>query len=177
MASEYVGELKKWIAQITTEAGRQNFVGLTRVVDLVSKNFGVQPSEVAIFALATDERFLRFVVPEALKSMGLIPLSSANSLAARTAREKRPEVINHFAFVPHASVFEAVPIGDQRGEPIQKIMSVPIVLDKKLVGVMQVSRKGKTGAEAGPDFTPTQLRELKAMADTVAVCVPLVERN
>jgi hypothetical protein len=86
-------------------------------------------------------------------------------------------VINHFAFVPHASVFEAVPIGDQRGEPIQKIMSVPIVLDKKLVGVMQVSRKGKTGAEAGPDFTPMQLRELKAMADSVAVCVPLVDKN
>jgi hypothetical protein len=174
MPSEYIGELKKWMATVSTSAAQGDFVGLTRTVELISRNFAVQPHEVAIFTLAPDERFLQFVVPEALKVVGMIPLSSTNSLAARTAREKRAEIVNHFAFVPHASVFEAVPIPEGRSEPIQKIMSAPIVLDRKLVGVIQVSRKGKTAAEAGPDFTHPQLRELKAIADSLAQCLLLI---
>ena len=149
-------------------------MGLNRVVDMISKNFGVQPHEVAILAITPDDRFLRFVVPEKLQNVGQIPLTSTNSLAARTVREKRPEVINHFAVVPHSSVFEAVPIVQQeRGEPIQKIMSVAITHDKKIIGVLQISRKGKTAAEAGADFTHSQLRELKTVADVMAPCLPL----
>jgi hypothetical protein len=177
MPSEYVGELKKWVTQLAGADASGGGIGLARAVDLISKTFAVQPHEVAIFALATDERFLRFVVPEPLKLVGTIPLTSGNSLAARTAREKRAEIVNHFAFVPHASVFEAVPISEERGEPIQKIMSAPMTIDKKLVGVIQISRKGKTAAEAGPDFTHTQLRELKLIADTIAPCVPMLARE
>ncbi|HUO35883.1 MAG TPA: GAF domain-containing protein [Candidatus Acidoferrum sp.] len=176
MQSEYIGELKKWMATISHNAAQGEFVGLTRAVELISRNFAVQPHEVAIFTLGTDERFLQFVVPEALKVVGMIPLSSTNSLAARTAREKRAEIINHFAVVPHASVFEAVPIAEERGDPIQKIMSAPILLNQKLVGVIQVSRKGKTAAEAGPDFTHPQLRELKMIADSLSHCMPMVVR-
>ena len=107
-----------------------------------------------------------------LRTVGQIPLSSTNSLAARTVREKRPELINHFSVVPHASVFEAVPIAEeQRGDPIQKIMSSPIQSSGKVIGVIQVSRKGKAMTDAGPDFTHPQLRELKLIADALAPCI------
>jgi len=56
-------------------------------------------------------------------------------------------------------------------------MSAPILLDRKIVGVIQVSRKGKTASDAGPDFTHPQLRELKAVADTLAECIPMIGRN
>jgi len=177
MQSEYLGELKKWMITVAESAEEGSFVGLTRAVELISRNFAVQPHEVAIFIVANDEKFLQFVVPEALKVVGMIPLSSTNSLAARTGREKRAEIVNHFAFVPHASVFEAVPIAEERGDPIQKIMSAPIILDRKLVGVIQVSRKGKSAADAGPDFTHPQLRELKTIADTLAHCMPMIGKN
>lgn len=76
--------------------------------------------------------------------------------------------------VPHASVFEAVPIAEERrGDPIQKIMSSPILASGKVVGVLQVSRKGKAASDAGPDFTHPQLRELKLIADAIAPCVVL----
>ena len=110
MPSEYVGELKKWAAELVRKNTAGDFVGFNRAVDLVSKNFALQPHEVAIFAMTPDERFLYFVVPEKLKEVGRIPLTSTNSLAARTVREKRPEIINHFSVVPHSSVFEAVPL-------------------------------------------------------------------
>ncbi|HKS82722.1 MAG TPA: GAF domain-containing protein [Candidatus Acidoferrales bacterium] len=172
MASEYIGELKKHIGEVIRESDAGETVHLKRVVELISKNFAVQSHEVAILALATDTRFLRFVQPENLRTVGQIPLSSTVALASRTVREKRPEIVNHFSFVPHASVFEAVPIADdQRGEPIQKIMSSPITFNNKVVGVIQVSRKGKTAAEAGPDFTHPELRELKGIADILAPCI------
>jgi len=174
MPSEYVSEVKKWATELARKGASGEFVGLNRAVDLISKNFAVQPHEVAIFCLADDPRFLRFLIPEKLQEVGRIPLSSTNSLAARTAREKRPEIINHFSVVPHASVFEAVPLAEeQRGDPIQKIMSAPITLEKKVIGVIQVSRKAKTAAQAGPDFTHGELRELKTIADALAPCLSL----
>jgi len=174
MANENIAELRKWVGELLRKSESGENVGLNRVVDLISKNYAVQHHEVAIFVLSDDARFLKFVVPEKLQTVGQIPLTSTNSLAARTAREKRPEIINHFSVVPHASVFEAVPLTEeQRGEPIQKIMSAPMLFEKKIMGVIQISRKGSTSAEAGPDFTPPELRELRTIAETVAPCLPL----
>jgi hypothetical protein len=178
MASEYLGDLKKHLGELAHPSASGDPVQLNRAVELISKNFAVQPHEVAILALASDIRFLRFLVPENLRTVGQIPLSSTNSLASRTVREKRPEIVNHFSFVPHASVFEAVPIAEeQRGEPIQKIMSSPIAMNNKVIGVIQISRKGKTAADAGPDFTHSELRELKTVADLLGPCLSLCTKE
>ena len=174
MASEHIGELKKWATDVARKGGNGEPVQLVRVLELISKNFGLKAHEVAILGLTSDGRSLRFLAPDNLRTVGQIPLSSTNSLAARTAREKRPELINHFSVVPHASVFEAVPITEeQRGDPIQKIMSSPIQAGGKVVGVIQVSRKGKAMTDAGPDFTHPQLRELKLIADALAPCISI----
>jgi len=172
MPGEFISELKKWAAELARRSGEGNEVGLNRAVELISRNFEVRPHEVAIFALTPDERFLQFLTPERLRPVGQIPTTSTHSLAARTVREKRAEVVNHFSVVPHSSVFEAVPVGeDQPGEAIQKIMSAPLVVDRKVVGVIQVSRKANAVAGAGPDFTHQQLRELKQIADALAPCI------
>ena len=175
MSAEIVAELKKWVSELVRQGGGDESFRLSRVADLVSKNFAIQPHEVAVMVITSDDRFLRFVLPPMLREVGQITLTSTNSLAARTVRERRPEVINHFATVPHSSVFEAVPIAeDQRSEAIQKIMSAPIIHERKVWGVVQVSRKGRSAGEAGPDFTHTQLRELKAIGDALA---PLVAQS
>jgi len=177
MASEHIGDLKRWVGEIARRNNEGEVVHLSRAVELISKDFGVQSHEVAILALTPDERSLHFLVPDTHRDVGQIPLSSSNSLAARTVREKRPEIINHFAVVPHASVFEGVPIADDmRGDPIQKIMSAPIVLGDQVIGVVQVSRKAKTLAEAGPDFTHPQLRELRTISEALAPCIVLVNK-
>lgn len=174
MPSEHIGDLQKWVAELARKNNEGEIVRLNRAVELISKNFGVRTHEVAILGLTADERSLRFLAPDSLRTIGQIPLSSTSSLAARTVREKRPELVNHFAVVPHASVFEAVPIADdQRGEPIQKIMSSPILLGNRAIGAVQVSRKGASPAESGPDFTPSQLRELKIISDALAPCILL----
>jgi GAF domain-containing protein len=169
---EFVGDLKRLVKETVDRKTRLDSARLGELLHVVSKAFAVQPDEVAILA-ATQGRFLKFLIPSKLQDIGQIPLSSATSLAARTARERKPEFINHFTTVPHASVFEAVPLGEERGDPIQKIMSAPLLLDGKSLGVIQVSRKSKTAAAAGPDFTPQDLRDLVAFAGALAPCIPL----
>ncbi len=108
-----------------------------------------------------------FLAPEALHKVGYIPLSSNSALAARTARESRPEMNNKFAAVRHASVFEGIKVGNASAEAIQKIISAPILSDGRVVGIIQISRKGTSLTTAGPDFTPTDLGQI------LALCKPL----
>ena len=177
-SGDSIGDLKKWVGELARKSDEAGTVRLNRAIEIISKHFAVKFHEVAILGLTPDERSLRFLAPENLCAIGQVPLSSGRSLAARTLREKRAELINHFAVVPHASVFEAVPIAeDQPGEAIQKIMSAPIVFGARAIGVLQVSRKGKTIADAGPDFTHSQLRELKTIADALAPCILVDEKR
>lgn len=172
MSSEHIGELKKWVSELSRLSREGEGGRLNGAVELIAKNFGVRNDEVAILGFTADERALRFLAPESLRQVGEIPLTSFTSLAVRTARERRPDLVNHFAMVPHASVFEGVPITQEKpGEPIQKIMSAPIMLGSRVVGVLQVSRKASEAAEAGPDFTRAQLKELCVVCDALAPCV------
>jgi hypothetical protein len=80
--------------------------------------------------------------------------------------------------VPHASVFEGVPVAEAlRADPIQKIMSSPILQGNKSLGVVQVSRKGKSPTDAGPDFTALQMRNLKSIADALAPCLVICAKE
>jgi hypothetical protein len=160
MTEKLVTDLTRIVDELAKTGAAVEIATLSKLCEQVGKAFGVKSDEVAVLAMVLNDKFLKFVVPEKLQNIGNIPLTSTTALAARTARDKRPEVINNFAVAKHSTVFEAVPLGEQRGDPIQKIMSAPISVDNKLLGVIQVSRKGKTLATAGPDFTPKDLGTL-----------------
>jgi hypothetical protein len=129
----------------------------------------VRRNEVAL--LRIDKGSLRFVYPPELRSAGVLPLSGS-AVAARTATTKAPVLSNSFMRVKHVSLFEAVKLGAEVEDrsleqmPIQKIISVPIVLtDGNVMGVVQVSRKGLDPAVAGADFTNEDLKQLERMAE------------
>ncbi len=148
---------------------------LDQMAETLGKMFGVDPDEVAILALNSKSKSLRFVIPEKLSFIGTIPLTSTNALAARTARERRSEVVNNFNASRHATVFEAVPLGRRPGEMIQKIMSAPIMDAAKVLGVVQISRKGRSPADAGPDFTQRDLRALISLSPTLEMFLKLFQ--
>jgi GAF domain-containing protein len=170
-----VGDLTKIVDELVKAGQPVELTVLGKLCEQIGKAFGVKADEVAILALVLNDKFLKFVVPEKLQNIGNIPLTSTTALVARTARDKRPEVINNFAIAKHSTVFEAVPLSEQRGDPIQKIMSAPIQSDGKLVGVIQVSRKGKTLATAGADFTPKDLGTLVAVGQQIGRALKLVQ--
>ena len=82
-------------------------------------------------------------------------------------RDSRPDTVNNFSNVRHASVFEGVKAESLNASTIQKIISAPILADGKVIGVIQISRKAPTLAEAGPDFTSDDLAKI------LAICKPL----
>jgi hypothetical protein len=134
------------------------------VAERIAKGLGVKADEVGILGLSSKWRHLHFLAPEALKNVGFIPLTSNSALAARTARDSRPEIDNNFASARHATVFEGVKTsGGEPGDAIQKIMSAPILAGDKVIGVIQISRKGANAATAGPDFTPADLGKVLAL--------------
>ena len=92
-------------------------------------------------------------------------------LAARTARENRPEINNNFTSVRHATVFEGVKTATTTGESIQKIISAPILCEGKVVGVMQISRKGSTVMESGADFRTEDLGKVLALCGALGKLV------
>src|SRR5260221_13847487 len=114
-------------------------------------------NELAFLAFPTRWRHLLFLARKALKTVGFTPFSKNSALAARTARDSRPEIENNFAAARHATVFESIKIADGASGAIQKMISAPILLDGKVIGVIQVSRKGANPHSAGPDFTADDL--------------------
>jgi hypothetical protein len=162
-----VTELERLASTLSENVDAASEVSLTSVAKRIAETLGVRSDEVAILGVSTRRKHLHFMAPEALKNVGFIPLSSTSALAARTARDSRPEIDNNFATARHVTVFEGVKINSESVQAIQKMISAPILSDGKVIGVIQVSRKGPDAASAGPDFTADELGKV------LALCKPL----
>ncbi len=145
----------------------------------LAKLFGVRPTEVALMRL--EKGLLNFVYPDELKTAGSIPVSSSSAVAAHTASTKKTELHNAFVKVKHASIFESVKLNssediERAGQnAIQKLMSAPILDEhRKVLGVVQVCRKGYDAATAGPDFTQGDLQQLELAAKVLST-LPFVK--
>jgi hypothetical protein len=167
MSTSLLSELERIASALEDDKSETPEISIVNIGERIAKHLGVKPDEVAILGVSYRWRHLHFLVPPALKNVGFIPLSSNSALAARTARESRPDINNNFPATRHASVFEGVRTATTSGEAIQKIVSAPILYEGKVVGVMQVSRKGVTPMDAGPDFTSDDLGKV------LALCRPL----
>jgi len=162
-------DLQTLVEHLTSIGAPPEREQLEQVALCIAKHFKVEEDEVAVLALDTKSKSLKFVLPEKLSQIGTIPISSTVALAARTVREKRAELVNNFTASRHASVFEGVPLGRRQGDLIHKIMSAPILDEnKKVAGVVQISRKGQSARDAGPDFTQKDLSKLSSLSPDLA---------
>ncbi len=157
-------ELERLLEKLEKQAEPLTPESLERVATAIAAVFRLKPDEVAILELLPPGKLLRFVLPEKLRAVGSIPLTSNTALAARTARESRSDIVNNFTSFRHASVFEGVPLGRRYDESIQKMMSAPIVHENRVIGVVQLCHKGISPVDAGPDFTPIDLAQLQGLS-------------
>ena len=147
---------------------RELFLDMSeRVVKAVSANFGSKADEVAILVLTSDNRHLRFVAPRKFTDLGTIPITKRDSIAVNVLGKKSGEAMNNVPMVKHVAFFESVKLRD-RVVPIQKMITVPILFRGNAVGVAQISRKGESPAEAGPDFTPADVKKANDLFQAVA---------
>ncbi len=162
-----VSELERIAGALEGDDAGTGQLSLSSIAEKIARTMGVRQAEVAILAVSRRWKHLHFLVPESLKNVGFIPLSSTSALAAKTVRESRPEIDNNFSAARHAVVFENIKLNGEIPEFIQKIVSAPILFESRVIGVIQISRKGDDPASAGPDFTADDLGKL------LAVCKPL----
>ena len=138
-----------------------------RVVKHVSATFATKLDEVAILVLTVDQRHLRFVAPRKFATLGSIPVSKRDSIAVAVLGRRVGEAMNNVPMVKHVAFFESVKLRD-RVLPIQKMITVPILNGADAIGVAQISRKGETPGEAGPDFTAGDVQKAQEIFRAVA---------
>lgn len=137
---------------------------LFRYCSEVASMFQVRAHEVAVLELRHS--MLHFVHPPELRKTGFIPVISS-AQAAKTATSRRAEIFNNFPSVRHSSVFETIKVNGESSQTIQKLMSAPILSPEgNVLGVIQISRKGNTAMEAGPDFDTADLQILRDAANS-----------
>ena len=159
----------KLVDEIRKAGGPPTEEALNRLATQIAKGFNAHKDEVAILRLSPNVMILNFVFPIKLSKVGSIPLTLTQSLAAKTIRDKRGEIVNTFSGYKHPTVFESIDLSEQeRAAPIQKIVSVPMVTEGNVEGVIQISRKAKPGEPIGPDFTPKDLAELTMVGSILA---------
>jgi hypothetical protein len=167
MPDQQTAELVSLVSTLENSGAAPDSDALDKVAKFLAELFGVDTDEVAVLKVVPKYKSLKFVIPEKLNPVGTIPLTSTTALAARTARERKAELVNNFSTARHANVFEAVPLGRDPNELIQKIMSAPILDGARVHGVVQISRKAKSLAQAGADFTQKELRMLTSISPTL----------
>ncbi len=163
--SEFCSELDVQLGKMEAE-DRLGFA-----VKMMGKVFKVSEDEVAIFTYDPRFEVLRFAWPAHLRATGMVPMASKSSLVARTVKNRRSYLDNLFHKSAHTFIFEAVSSPDAKTpkpQPIQKILSAPMILDDTIKGVIQVSRKGLSPSDAGPDFSQAELDALNQVAAIVA---------
>lgn len=132
--------------------------------------FKVQSHEIGLFKLDKTGRSALFVwPPHRLAQEVRIPIKSfAASLVSATARTCRGSINNTFAATSHLHMFEHALVEREHCIPMQKVMTAPGADGEQLRWIVQISRKGRTLAEAGPDFTDEQLQELEVITRFIA---------
>ena len=147
----------------TSQGVPPHTIALAKVAKAAGELFGVAPDEVAVLRLNAKGKTLRFVIPEKLAAVGTIPLA-----APRPWRRVRPAngVRNSRTIsAPRGTplFLKAFP-GRDPSEMIHKIMSAPIMDGAQVLGVVQISRKGRSSNDAGQDFTQKDLRVLTSIS-------------
>jgi hypothetical protein len=167
MPEQQVADVESLVAAMEERGAAPGNEALVEVAEALARQFGVDPDEVAVMKFVPKFKSLKFVLPVKLSPVGTIPVTSTTALAAKTARERKPEIVNNFSSARHANVFEAVPLGRDSSQLIQKIMSAPILDGTKVIGVVQICRKAISLSAAGPDFTPKDLKTLTGLSQTL----------
>lgn len=142
-----------------------------RLAASIAQAFSVEEDEVAILLLRGRRRMLRFAYPlvHYAEKTNMFPVA-ATSIAGDVLRARRGRVDNDVPHIEHLDVYERIRVKENRPLEIQKMVSAPLLIPRgQPLGVMQVSRKGGSSREAGPNFSPFDLLKLNDLSRWLAL--------
>lgn len=136
----------------------------------IAQAFSVREDEVAILLVRDQGLMLGFAYPFTFygDQKNLFPVN-ASSIAGEVLRTRKGRIDNHVSQIQHLDIYERINQRGQRPLKIQKMISAPLLTPQgEAVGVIQVSRKGKSLEEAGPNFTLRDLSNLTELSNWLA---------
>lgn len=135
--------------------------GAKALAEAIAARLQVKPDEVAIMLLNATGQTLMFVWPPPLFSGGAaFPANHKTAIASGVLATLKGRVDNKISESKHLKFYESVTGMQTSKLPIQKMVALPLFSRDKKLGVVEVSRKGKTPEEAGPNFTPEDAQAL-----------------
>jgi len=139
--------------------------GVKYCVEAVARTLKIKPDEVALLLVTTTGNTLKFMWPLPLyQSNSVLPASHKTAMASAVLQTRKGKVDNKMSESKHLRFFENVKGMESSGIPIQKMLALPLMAGANPVGVLEVSRKGKTPEAAGPNFTPEDAQALLGLA-------------
>jgi hypothetical protein len=136
---------------------------ISRTGVCLAQSFAVGPEDVAILLVKDQGRLLRFAypVPHYAGRTNVFPVHTS-SIAGEVLVSRRGRIDNEVGQVRHLDIYERIRGKEKRSLEIQKMVTAPLLLaGGKAFGVVQVSRRGKSSKEAGPDFPSFDLLKLR----------------
>ncbi len=131
----------------------------------IAEKLAVIPEEVAILVLTTTQKSLKFIWPPPLfKSGSVLPVSHKSAIAATVLSTRKGKVDNKISESKHLRFFENIRGMETSGLPIQKMVALPLMVAGRPIGVLEISRKGRTPEAAGPDFTAQDAQTLVGLS-------------
>ena len=164
-SSDLLPELKELARQVDPgEDGLERAMNL--IVGELARELGVHEDEVAVFLpRQSDRETFRFAAPVSLYRDGST-FPAAGSLTREVFVTGDPIINNNVKVQKPLSIYERAKTSERHPRPIQKMLAVPIEDGDRRVGVLQLSRRGASLREAGPDFGPEQLIRLSSLASS-----------
>ena len=136
-------------------------LGVKALAEAVAEKLGVKPEEVAVLLLNATGQTLVFVWPPALyDGKAAFPAAHKTAIASAVLSTLKGKVDNKVSESKHLKFYESVTGMQTSKVPIQKMVALPLFHGERKIGVVEVSRKGKTPEESGPNFTPQDAQAL-----------------
>ncbi len=138
----------------------------------LSTAFALGPDELAILILSPDRMMVRFLWPPELAGGGNSFPVTAVSLANHVIKTGSSLLSNRVRELRHLAFYERIRIQEHSPRMIQKLLAVPVRgADGQVRGVIEISRRGQSRAEAGRDFRPEDQQALEQFATLAAPAV------
>jgi hypothetical protein len=116
---------------------------------------------VFVLDMHRDGSLLEFTYPPQLKS-NMLPVDNKH-IAGRAAITKRSYISNNVREEKGFVILDW--LMSMGGAPIQKMITYPVIFIDEVIAVLQVTRRGVTLSDAGPNFQKEDLDKIKPLVN------------
>ncbi|MCP5101724.1 MAG: GAF domain-containing protein [bacterium] len=171
-------ELNELIGALAVESAKENktkaFKTIIREIEaFYTENFFLGEYEVAIFLTNDEKTVLSFACPAYLVNSGMIPVSSTEAYTATIFRTGRGVIENNLQQQKHLGIFEIIRTPNDEIKPVWKMIGALIAVAEEKIGVIEISRRAVSQAEAAEDFSESDLMFLE---NTIAKLATFLQR-